>query len=322
MKIVFLKPRSAFRNQLRSDSLFGLIIWGIEKIHGEEAAADLINDFQNNQPPFLVSSAFPYQIEGGSSILYFPKPVNRPLQVEIKNETMTQYKDYKKVKWIPDTIFYRYANGELSEEEFFVDGLWKDIKNPWGKTEQVMHNSIDRISNASTGLFYTLEHFIENGGLYFLVDERKEGMESMLRGVFQFYEHIGFGGDASTGKGAFDFKTETYEMPLLSEDGVCKLNLSLYYPRKDEVTHFSNNPKKVWYRMELRKGKVGGRLHIQPDVWKKGVNVFSEGSIFPAIPDRKVYGAFPIVKERTKQQNFDVFYNGYALMVNYKMKGQ
>lgn len=322
MKIVFLTPRSSFRNQLKSDSLFGLLIWGIEKIHGEEVVAEIINDCINNQPPFLLSSAFPFKLENGKRVLYFPKPVNKPPQLEIEKHTISRYKDYKNVKWLPDAIFYRFVRGELSEVEFFNNNLWENIKNPWGNTQQVMHNTIDRISNASTRLFYTLEHFIENGGLYFLIDERKEGIERMLRGVFQFYEHSGFGGDASTGKGAFNFMTETFQQPLSNSDGDCKLNLSLYYPGEDEVKHFANNPEKVWYRMELRKGKVGGRLHIQPDVWKKGINVFSEGSIFPAIPEKTVYGAFPVVKEHKKNQRFDVFYNGFALMVNYKLKGQ
>lgn len=321
MKIVFLKPRSAFRNRLRSDSLFGLIIWGIEKIHGKDKVASLIEEFKDSKPPFLVSSAFPFKNSNGNRELYFPKPINRPPRKDVTLDTMASHKDYKKVRWIPENIFVQFAKGELTESEFFEKGIWEEIRDPWGNTEQVMHNSIDRLSNTSIGLFYTLEHFIQDGGLFFLVDIKKTGLEDMFAGVFQFFEHTGLGGDSSIGKGSFHFEMENYLGLPVNENFECKLNLSIYFPKKEEVNYYANHGESVWYRMELRKGKVGGRLHVQPDVWKKGINVFSEGSVFPTIPGKEIYGAFPLVKEQKKGQLFDVFYNGFALMVDYNMKG-
>ncbi len=296
-------------------------MWGIRVIHGEEKAAKLIDDFVNGNPPFLLSTAFPFLKKNNKKELFFPKPIIKPFHIKATPETMALFKDYKKVQWLPEEIFSCFVKGELSEKEFFKEAQWRRMDNPWGKTLQVMHNTIDRITNSSISLFYTQERFIQNGGLFFLLDIRNSELEDLFKGVFQFYEHVGFGGDSSIGKGTFKFEMEKFKPDWLNIAAKQIMTLSLYSPQKEELSYYYEHERDVWYRLELRRGKVGGRLHIQTNVWKKGVTVFTEGSVFPAVAQKEVYGVFPLVKEKKKAQSFNVYYNGYPLMINFNMKG-
>lgn len=317
MKIVYLKPKSSFRNPLRSDSLFGLLCWGIEQVFGEEKLKSALNNFKERKPPFLISSAFPFKEQQGRKIRYFPKPTLKPVNVEADAKKMAMYKTFKKVRWMSEDIFFRLRRGELSLQEFFDKKMWENIEQPVKGAIPVMHNNIERITGASTKLFYTEEFFIDNGGLFFLLDISDQRMESMFEGIFQFYSHVGFGGDASTGKGSFDFVLEDYPHLETIEDAEGLLNLSLYLPSETEIKSIKNKPHQTWYKLETRKGKSGGRFYTSANVWKKSVTVFSEGSAFPKMNNNGVYGAFPVVQDFA----FPVYYYGYGMMIDFKEKG-
>ena len=317
MKIVYLAPKSSFRNPLRSDSLFGLLCWGIEEIFGVEKLETILLEFKKGKPPFLISSAFPYKLFQGEKILYFPKPTLKPINVEATPEKMGLYKEYKKTRWVPEDIFLSLRAGKLSLQEFFDQKIWEEIKKPIQDAIPVMHNNIERISGASTKLFYTEEFFIENGGLFFLLDIYDQQIEPLFEGVFQFYSHVGFGGDASIGKGHFHLEMYDYQKFQDLEKAVSLLNLSLYFPSEAELEHIKNRPELTWYKLETRKGKSGGRFYTSPNVWKKSVTVFKEGSSFPKIDNQKVYGAFPVVQHFA----FPVYYYGYGMMIDFIEKG-
>ena len=339
MKIIYLRPMSAYRNPFRSDTLFGLLMWGIHEIHGDDVVEELIELFRNGKPPFLISSAMPFSEEGNEMQLFFPRPLI-PLNCELKIEQMDQYKNFKKLTWLPQSVFEELYSGNLSMFEFFNDLEWlpyKDIPywkgvpvpQPRIKTQTVMHNVIDRLSSSAGGeagnLFGTEDSFIEEGGHFFLMEIFQDDIFDLLEGVFQFYHHIGFGGDASIGKGAFQFQVSDYAQKFSNSNANSVMNLSLYLANREELIQFRNNPKLLWYQMELRKGKVGGKLFVTDNVWKKSVNAFREGSCFPKIDNHNVYGQFPIVKEGLQKPEkideiFNVHYYGYALMIDYQQK--
>ncbi len=204
----------------------------------------------------------------------------------------------------------------------------KMLNQPNITSQPVMHNVIDRLSNNAGGdagnLFQVDEYAISNGGLYFLIEVYDDRVEKLLDGIFTFYEHIGFGGDASIGKAAFEFTVDDFPTSVLLDNANCCINLSLYMPNQNELKHFKQNSKFTWYKMEMRKGRVGGRLFITDNVWKKTVNVFTEGSCFPKINNTEVYGQFPMVKEdvpkfNSSTESFNVHYNGYAFMIDFRL---
>jgi len=99
VKVIYLQPRSAWRAELRSDTLWGLLCWGVRYIWGESKLRNMIGQFDSGRPPFLISSAFPFREEKGEKTLYLPKPINRPFQFSDKDwtpERMKAYKNFKK----------------------------------------------------------------------------------------------------------------------------------------------------------------------------------------------------------------------------------
>lgn len=321
MNIVYLTPRASFKTQLRSDTIFGLMCWGIEQVHGKNYLEDLLAAFHDQKPPFLISSAFPYRNDGKKKTLFLPKPTVGAPETEMTPGKMKSYKDYKKVALLPDDLFEKLRRGVISEKEFFDERMWENQPDPEITKDQIPHNNIDRLANTSKNLFYTEEYFIRNGGLYFFLKIFDKELEPKLKGVLQFFEHTGFGGDASSGKGSFELEISESDFELNLSDSTGQMNLSLYLPGDEEIQFYSGHPSKVWYQLETRKGKVGGRLFTPANVWKKSVTVFKEGSTFPKISGHQYYGTMPVVKERGEFQDFDVYYNGYALMVDVNLKG-
>lgn len=361
MKIVYLRPRSSYRTALQSDTLFGLICWGIKTLHGSKGAFDkLITSLKSdNEPPFVISSAFPCRFfpdENGKVVeplRYYPRPSARPLQKKLDAPMMDILKDYKKLQMLPETLFERLRSGKMTEADLFEEfgeiykinkkidqwtleefnkevtarnlGHWQYYRPPQTKPHTVMHNTIDRMtgsSRSSGGLFYTEEVFLrkDQHGLFFLVEFFDDDFIEIFQQLGRFYEHLGFGGDASTGKGVFEFSLEDFPHDTSIQGAQAVTNLSLYYPRPEELQYYctAENKEKLWYKLQMRKGRVGGRLFVTPNVWKKSVNVFAEGGCFPKEEAREIYGTAPVVKQVS--EDHPVYYNGFALMLDYNLK--
>lgn len=316
MKVVYLKPKSSYKTILHSDTIFGLLCWGIRTVFSQDDLLALLNKFSNNQPPFLISSAFPYQQNGKDKIHFLPKPIlEPPFIVKDSVEKLTKLKEFKKVKFIDSTIFQKFIDGELTNDEFFEKELWKQSKVVL-QVEQVQHNVIDRLSGTTGegGLFYTEEYFHKNGGLYFLVKMDKD-VEKYILGSLAFLEHFGFGGDHSTGKGRFEISIDECKFLTQADNPTHFVTLSLYYPKKEELQEYKNKKDDVWYRLQVRKGKTGGNFLHTEDFWKETLIMFAEGSTFPKLTTNPV-GQNPVVKEYP----FEIQGYGYAFPVLMKKR--
>lgn len=78
MKIIYLKPLSGYATPLRSDTLWGMLCWGIRHIWGETGLVAFLDDCNTGNPPFVVSSAFPYKQYGTDRVPFFPNPIAFP----------------------------------------------------------------------------------------------------------------------------------------------------------------------------------------------------------------------------------------------------
>ena len=52
--IVYLRPKLSYRTSLRSDTLWGLICWGISTVHGEKDIKGFIELCKEGKPPFVM----------------------------------------------------------------------------------------------------------------------------------------------------------------------------------------------------------------------------------------------------------------------------
>ncbi len=180
MKIVYLTPKSSFRNKFSSDSLWGLICWGIKNLYSEKKLEEFLDSYNRTESDLLkISSAFPFKINGNRKVLYFPKPQLKPLDwnkyfsgktKEEKLKALRNLKDFKKIKLIPDDLFIRFLSGDLSEVSFFEnDTLWlkkNDSDDFKFINQEILHNTIDKHSNSTLekALYTKSETFTKNAG--------------------------------------------------------------------------------------------------------------------------------------------------------------
>lgn len=322
MKIVYLKPRSSYRTELHSDTLFGLLCWGIRQVFSATDLENLLNGFRSGKPPFLISSAFPYRETDGGRLYFLPRPILKPAHVKIDDPSKAQrQKEFKGQRWVDVRAFQKFLDGIMDEKEYYESGEWDQKGAPGFKKADVLHNTIDRLSGTTGGtggnLFQLPETFVEEGGgLYFLV--RGENA-AMLEGALGFLSHMGMGGDSALGKGRFEVEVGDATLFSEPEDATHFVTLSLYHPRKTEVEAYREGD--AWYDLTMRKGKVGGHFLHAPDFWKRTVPMFVEGSTFPRTPEVRFYGDNPVVKRVADGLPFDVQHYGYAFDVGMKVKG-
>lgn len=325
MKIIYLYPRTSFKTSLRSDTLWGLLCWGIRYVWGEKILLQILEQFREGQPPFLVSSTFPFKRNESSNELFFPKPILKPFQFsteEINPEIMNLYKKYKKVTYVPLNIFNSFLAGELEEKAFFLkyQSQWKQYKTLAFNKEIVVHNSINRLSSSTfkEGGLYNNEEFFSPGdmGLFFLIKYYDEQYEKLLSGLWKFFEHMGMGGDTSIGKGSFYFKEEEFNELKSVDTPKSWITLSLYLPSTNERLYYVSKKGQLWYQLEQRMGKVGGKLFTTAHFHKKCLQMFREGSTFPILPEQEFYGQIELVKNVSELKH-KVYQYGYAFNLTF-----
>ncbi len=313
--IIRLTPRACFETTLHSDTIFGAICWGIRMLFEESKLMGILEEFDKS-PPFIISSAFPWQKVNEGYRYYLPKPNLRPLKIDelkkiaavqhIKKEavsyysskydvikTIEDYKEFRKIKWVPLSEFRRILKN-LSEAAHFRRYLDKLFSEPqfWA-SGVVQKNSIDRLTNSTTGSGNTFYHpivsFRENHGFYFLI--RTNDATSYLKPVLRYLEDSGIGPNARTGRNWFSVEIE--EKTLLPCDGGnAFVTLSRY---------MVNEPlfeDKCFYKLQSIRSKVESRLEFAgEDVWKEKVTYFNAGSVITPHEHKDFYGRMAEVKE-------------------------
>ena len=325
MKRVYLKPHSTYRTALRSDTLFGCVCWAIREVFSEARLEELLKQFSSGQPPFQISSAFPFRDNKSDGRTHFyPRPMLMPTEFEMPKDVdeakrhvdeAERQKKFRKVKWVSEETLGKFASGAWNEADYYASGTW-DAEGPGEMAVEVQHNTIDRLSGGTTpsGNLYSLtEYTISNGGLFFLLD----GESDVVEGAFGFLEHFGIGGDSSLGKGRFEIEVTDADLPAAPEGADRFMTVSLYAPRESEMDTVRSDG--AWYNLTVRKGKVGGPFLRVDDFWKKSLTMFAEGSTFP-LTEQKPFGHNPIVKGIADGLPFDVQHYGYAFQIHIKTK--
>ncbi|MEN4018771.1 MAG: type III-A CRISPR-associated RAMP protein Csm4 [Methanobacterium sp.] len=281
--LVYLQPQSSFPH-LHSDTIFGSVIYAISQLYGEELES-IVAKFkdENLDPPFLVSSAFPY-IQGTEKIRLFPKIIDEPVKADPE-----KVKAFKKVEFIEESIFVKWSSGTLDEKKI-IDNLndyylhenmlfmdKPDVDFNRGQT-LVPKNSINRLSNASENIFYAPGDNYKNMGLFFLIKIINEKYSEHVKAAIRFLSDRGFGRDISTGGGHFKFEIEDIELD--KAEGQRFVILSRYIPQNEELKHLSQNS---WFEIGSKRGRSSsGEI-------RKQIRFFSEGSTFKSL-NKKFHG--------------------------------
>jgi len=323
MEALKLEPRGPFREVPRSDTLFGAICWGIRRSDGNDELEGVLSRFAEGNPPFVVSSAFPY-LNGGSELL-LPKIVTSLPSIEVSDkEDIEAVKRMKRTRYLPSEVFSKLSKGDLSQDELFeaykgevsIDGedyrLSSGFLLPDGGREpysayETPGISVNRLTSSTDGALFHRRgvRFSEGSGLYLLADGEtgyvKRGLSAM--------QDEGIGGGGSVGKGHYSFEGSagtTPDIEVGSDGSFC--TLSLCVPSDDEIEEFF---EQGYYRTETRKGVVENSFASPENVWKRKVLAISEGSVLPSVSEDR-HGHNPVVADHFEN---GVQHYGYAFPV-------
>ena len=275
--LIYIKPLSTFP-KLHSDTLFGALTYAISELY-PNLVDEMINEFEENKPPFLISSTFPVIFNEGDKVKFYPKLI---IGSDLSGIDSQIIKDYKKVDYIEEKLFYALINGELSENDILnnYDDYYRfsnllmgeKIDVDIGFGENILpNNSVNRLIH-ETKIFYTQGDSYKNLGLFFLVQIFNEDYSSIIKSAIKFLKDRGFGRDISTGKGHFDFEIDE---TVTFDDGSDKnmfVTLSRFIPTEDDLKRINEYS---YYEIGSKRGRdKTGEI-------RKQVRFFKEGSIFP-----------------------------------------
>lgn len=270
-----LSLKSPLGTPLRSDTLTGQLLWAAAMYEGDSAVTELIEQFENGTPPFIVSSGFPYNM--------LPMPVLPP-QKRLKSiqegnyNDMASAKQFKKMKWL-SLDAWDQCRQNLNVNQLFE--YWYKQPNAFSDKgfEPVIepHNTIDRRSNTvlEGGLFFSesLVHESTNTFDIYVQTEDVERFEYYL----DFVSKHGYGRDSSVGRGHFQYERDEKDVSwLFDSSGTHSLMLSVFSASNlDGVQGY--------YKPFVKRGRVWGGIGGDTP-FKKPILAFEEGSIFSSLP--------------------------------------
>lgn len=339
--IAYLYPHSTFRGELRSDTLWGIICWGIRFLYGETELETLLGQYKEN-PPFVISSAFPfYEEEGKERQLFFPRPYlpqkdfdklpKLDREKAIKN--MKERKEIKDISYISEETLKALCSGLNSDQ--MQEKLKEKKFIPAIKTDASTHTQLNRITNKVVEkneqgqLFYTDEKYVSipkkeednkekkyRSGLFFLI--RSEKHWDKIQAVLRWLAHTGIGGDRNIGKGFFDIEHSEWKTPPPANavKSNAYMSLSLFMPNATEIEALNNNKDHQFlnYQITFRKGFMGNGY--PKSIEKKNLAAFVEGSVFPTRKHEPCWaGCIKIAREKGGLIDYPLYQNGCAFMI-------
>lgn len=238
-------------------------------------------DFLNN---ITISSAFPFY----EKQYFLPKPMMRiPIKIDgySKEESSAEAKKLKKLKYIEKSIFEKIIHNDedilVPPGMFCLDGKYLTY-DPIKKFIDTSTQQRVRVpTDGGDAIPYYVERIYFNqkdttSGLYFFVQAEDRYFQTFIE-LLHLLGEEGIGTDRAVGNGHFNIELDKVEIEL--PDSSYRLNLSLYWPKQEEVK--GGILKNSSYNIVKRGGFIAGYdkeefRHLR----KNSVFMFTEGSVF------------------------------------------
>lgn len=280
-----LTPISNFATTLKGDTLFGQICWAIRYTFGKEKLESLLSDYETS--PFLV-------VSDGFATGFVPKP---SLPSSILGENSDDKKANRKKVWL---TLSQLQNGEFNQAKT------DDEVGNKSNTVATVKNSLNykTFTTDDSGIFAPYsenESIISPKDVYFLVSDifTIDELQSSLNIVSQ----MGFGKNASIGKGFFTFTD--FEEIKLTQISNTLMTLSPAVLEEQNIL-------KAYYEPFTRFGKHGADL-ANKNPFKKPILMANSGSIvvFEQTYTKPYIGK--AIKGHSTHQN--TVHQGYAIVI-------
>jgi CRISPR-associated protein Csm4 len=328
--------------RVRSDTLFSAWVSLYGRIFDTPNKPELENllkrfDQTPDQPPFRISSTFIYRYTQSVAnpkksyapqeeriIYYLPRPLQYPKGYP--EDDLAFSKVYRKLNYLPLDIWQRWYQGigftpeDAQELTLHVgqetDGaLTKAGVFNYGSTfykHQVPKVSIDRTSHATnfyhTGFVKFIHKENETSGLYFLVHFPTIDLklENNLYAALELLGEEGLGGERSSGAGRF---TATWlDIEDTSEPALKQWREVLQFKQGNHHALLIRDRALLGATARYALKERGGWV-VGPQVRRKMVRMFAEGSVFPVKP----MGSLADVTPDSFRRNHNIYRSGVSL---------
>ena len=304
--LVYIKPKSLFP-ELHSDKLFGAILSTMADLYPSKID-EVIDKFQSNQPPFIISSAFPFLEIENRKIRFFPK-VLVDEEILFSGE-MDTIKKFEKIKYFQEDIFFKILMGDISindilnnfDDYYTVDDLLLveelDIKNCYKKVT-VQQSWTNRLNNSNKPFFAEGIRYNNFCGVFFNIKIFDNEFENILISIFRLLKDRGFGSNISIGRGHFEYIIEEKDLfeshnSKFSTKENYFVTLSRFIPTKEDISFVNKNSN-----YELGFKRSISRLNER----RNQVIFFKEGSTFFA-NENEFYGQLVNAGKKSVEYGF------------------
>lgn len=307
---ISLTPLGSITSPPDSQTIFGSICWSIRELYGEGDLEELLDNFEENENKFVISSAL---LEGTFIApmidwVALDEIIDTGKRLELERDELSKKsRVLKKISYWSEGIFRTYLKGDLDRNEVIEDLLSEggtyvysggllsyreeNIASVESYEENSRRNFINRLSGTTDegNLFYYNREFLyPNSKLFFLI--KTENIDYFIP-IFRYMSDISIGGDKSIGMNSY---AVVYEDEFKYEKHIREnILLSKYIPYYEEVnwSESSFNISMGRYKVESRDEFMG------EDILKDEIGYLVEGSKIILNQSKDIYGQLPVVKE-------------------------
>jgi len=283
-RVYYLKFNAPVTDLPRAPALFGHLAWATLWGGGKEELENLLLSFENDPPPFLLSSTFPVAQRGEERLPLLPRPKVLPYMVE---DTRIR-KSLKKIRYLTFELFGEVArSGDealarlMGGEDFKIEKgalVPRGFKLPLTVEERTRVGIARTTGTHAPGvLFSDRATRLEEAVVYARFTSEIYGAPWFLS-VLKEVGKYGFGGKKSIGYGSFEVEdggeielpeaeganAHTLLSPALPPDGDGWYSLEPYWGRLGEHFALSSNPFKRLYLRAVEgstfRSRPGGSL--------------------------------------------------------------
>ena len=263
-----LKLKSPLGSEMVSGTLFGQMCWALREIESEQALVAWLSDEANL---WGISDGMPFDL--------LPRPMLAPSPPPTDME-IGEAKKLKKRKFVTRAGFV------TTRKNMTDAGLRKYLADDPSSSTRMAHNTIDRRSGSTP----------DNAGLYF-VDEiwsREEiwkrdvyiaapsGNEKRALTLLNHLGEVGFGRDASLGRGVWGIEKVSIDTELMVNAGSRRMTLS-------RGAACDNTMADIRCKLTAHYGKVGPQIAVAKGIspFKYPILLTVPGATFAPIADRR-----------------------------------
>ena len=308
---------------VHSDTLFSALCSVVRLGWGESELEHFLAPFRAGEPPFLVSSAFPF----AGPVRFLPKP-----QLALPSPPPDDArKRLRQTRWVSFGLFQAWLSGQLPGDAFTPEAFLPAVAAwllpsesralprsftrdgiPLWVRDVVPRVAIDRVTSASQVFRSGRLRFGPESGLFVLVEWRDASWRPLVETALAELGQLGLGGLRSTGHGQFTLEPgEESDVPE-QEQPVGLVTLSLYAPTRHELAAGVLGPA-ARYDLVLRGGWIAS-----PDgssYRRRELRMISEGSLVAQPPGTTVRGHLVDVTPEVMRTVHPVYRYGFAFAV-------